>query len=185
MGQRQYTNDIEIKKIILNNNINFFNINTKNIIYKIKEIPWIQNVKIYKKWPNIINIYLTEYEPYVKWNNHFFLNIEGHIFTLSNKIKNEFPILYGPNNSHNEVLKMYKFMIQKLKIYNLDIKILKMTNRGSWIVKLTNNIELNIGTKNIKERFDKFISLYPILTNNIKKNIRYIDLRYKNGIAIS
>nr|BET44641.1 MAG: cell division protein FtsQ [Candidatus Aschnera chinzeii] len=187
-GKKHYSNDEYIKKTIskiLTTN-NFFKLNLTIIKQHIKLIPWIQKIKIHKYWPNILKIYLTEYEPYAKWNENSFINKNGDIFILP-KIYLEKTVnltFFGPLNSQLKILTMYHTMQNELKKYNFFIYSIRMSRRESWQLILTNTIELKIGTKDIKKRLNRFIKIYPILKKKNKKHIKYIDLRYTNGVAV-
>ncbi|MGP1871438.1 MAG: cell division protein FtsQ/DivIB [Arsenophonus sp.] len=187
-GKRYYTCDDNIRKAILSLGITgtFMTINLNAIKNQIKTIPWIRYVIVRKQWPDKLKIHLIEYKPYAKWNDIFFINIEGTIFnlpTLTN-VKDDFLLLYGPQGSQLKVLEMYHVMKQQLSPYNFNIKSVLMTKRHAWKLVLLNDICLNIGKQNIKERLNRFIELYPILEQVTDKYIKYIDLRYRSGVAV-
>ncbi|MGP1939031.1 MAG: cell division protein FtsQ/DivIB [Arsenophonus sp. ET-DL9-MAG3] len=188
IGKRYYTCDDDIKKaiLILGMPNRFMSIDISAIQNQIKIIPWIKKVIVRKEWPDKLKIHLVEYKPYAKWNDIFFINTEGSVFSLPTllKIKDNFLMLYGPKGSQQEVLKMYRVMQQQLTPYNFSIKSVSMTTRHSWQLVLTNDIRLNIGKQDIKKRLNRFVELYPLLKQVTNKYIEYIDLRYSNGVAV-
>ncbi|MGP1931175.1 MAG: cell division protein FtsQ/DivIB [Arsenophonus sp. ET-DL12-MAG3] len=187
-GKRYYTCDDNIKKAILTLGIpdKFMAIDVSMIQNQIKTIPWIEKVIVRKEWPNKLKIDLVEYKPYAKWNDTFFVDIKGTVFSLPIllKIKDDFLMLYGPQGSQKEVLEMYRIMQQQLVSYDFNIKSVSMTTRHSWQLVLDNDIRLNIGKQDIKERLNRFVKLYPLLKQVTNKYIGYIDLRYNSGAAV-
>ncbi|AMA65105.1 Cell division protein FtsQ [Candidatus Arsenophonus lipoptenae] len=187
-GERQYTQDDNIKKLISSLSIynTYMGIDINKIRHQIKNIPWIKQVSVRKLWPNELRIHIVEYKPYAKWNDNFFINEEGIIFSLPVviNINSNLPMLYGPKNSEQDVLKMYRIMNQQLSLYNFNIKSLSMTVLRSWQVILSNDMRLNIGKDNIKDRLNRFIVLYPLLQKVTDKRIGYIDLRYSSRAAV-
>lgn len=187
-GERRYTRDDNIREAILTLDTpsTFTAIDVNAIKNRIKALPWISQVTVRKRWPNELNIHLVEYKPYAKWNNTFYINTEGTIFSLPTllNVNGSFLMLYGPQDSQKKVLKMYRTMQQQLAPHNFSIKSVSMTTRSAWQLVLTNDIQLNIGKQDIKKRLNRFIKLYPLLKQVTDKRIRYIDLRYSSGAAV-
>ncbi|WMY94823.1 MAG: cell division protein FtsQ/DivIB [Arsenophonus sp.] len=187
-GERSYTSDLYIRKAILELGIpgTFMNIDINIIYNEIKKNSWIKQVTIRKKWPNELNIHVVEYQPYAKWNDTFFINEEGIIFNFPKLInsKKNFLMLYGPEGSQEEILKMYHIMQNQLSEHNFIIKSLSMSTRRAWQLVLVNDIKLNIGKQDIKERLNRFIKLYPLLKKVKNKRIGYVDLRYASDAAV-
>ncbi|WMY96608.1 MAG: cell division protein FtsQ/DivIB [Arsenophonus sp.] len=187
-GERNYTNDDHIRQAILELEIpgTFMNIDINIMHNKIKKISWIKKVIVRKKWPNELKIDLVEHQPYAKWNDIFFINEEGIIFNFPKLINSnkKFLMLYGPEGSQQEILKMYRIMQNQLLEHNFIIKSLSMSTRRAWQLVLVNDIKLNIGKKDIKKRLNRFIKLYPLLKKVKNKRIEYVDLRYASDAAV-
>ncbi|SPP32251.1 Cell division protein FtsQ [Arsenophonus endosymbiont of Aleurodicus floccissimus] len=187
-GERHYTRDDNVRKAILALGMpgTFMTIDVNAIQNQIKTIPWIRQVTVRKQWPDELKIHLAEYKPYAKWNDTFFINAEGSVFSLPALLnfKGNFLMLYGPQGSQQEVLEMYHVMQQQLASYNFSIKSVSMTDRRAWQLVLANDIRLNIGKQDIKERLNRFVELYPLLKQVTDKRIGYIDLRYGSGAAV-
>ncbi|WP_260081219.1 cell division protein FtsQ/DivIB, partial [Candidatus Palibaumannia cicadellinicola] len=50
-----------------------------------------------------------------------------------------------------------------------------------------NDLKLKLGNKDINQRLQRFIDIYPILLQHTckdNKHISYIDLRYQSGLAV-
>ncbi|MFS1563125.1 MAG: cell division protein FtsQ [Candidatus Arsenophonus phytopathogenicus] len=187
-GERHYTRDDNVRKAILALCMpgTFMTIDVNAIQNQIKTMPWIRQVTVRKQWPDELKIHLVEYKPYAKWNDTFFINAEGSVFSLPAllNVKGNFLMLYGPQGSQKEVLEMYRVMQQQLAPHNFSIKSVSMTARRAWQLVLANDIRLNIGKQDIKERLNRFVELYPLLKQVTDKRIGYIDLRYGSGAAV-
>ncbi|MGP1928377.1 MAG: cell division protein FtsQ [Arsenophonus sp. NC-WZS1-MAG3] len=187
-GERHYTRDDNIRKAILTLGMpgTFMTININAIQNQIKTMPWIRKVMVRKQWPDELKIHLVEYKPYAKWNDTFFINAEGTVFSLPAllNVKSNFLNLYGPQGSQQEILEMYRAIQQQLASYNFSIKSVSMSTRRAWQLVLTNDIRLNIGKQDIKKRLNRFVEIYPLLKQITDKRIGYIDLRYGSGAAV-
>ncbi|MDT9587492.1 MAG: cell division protein FtsQ/DivIB [Candidatus Arsenophonus melophagi] len=190
-GDRHYTHDDNIREAIilaLGMPSTFMAIDVNAIYNQIKTLPWIRQVTVRKQWPDKLKIHLVEFQPYAKWNDTLFLDIEGSVFSLpeSLNMQSNFLMLYGPEGSQHEVLDMYHVMQQQLTPHNFNfsIKLVSMTVGRAWQLVLTNDIRLNIGKQDIQERINRFIALYPLLQQVTDKHIEYIDLRYSSAAAV-
>ncbi|MFP3029004.1 MAG: cell division protein FtsQ [Arsenophonus sp.] len=187
-GERYYTRDDNVIKAILSLGMpgTFMTIDMNAIQNQIKTMPWVSQVMVRKQWPDELKIHLVEYKPYAKWNDTFFINEEGTVFSLPAllNVNGNFLMLYGPQGTQQEVLEMYRVIQQQLAPHNFSIKSVSMTARGAWQLVLANDIRLNIGKQDIKERLNCFLELYPLLKQVRNKRIGYIDLRYGSGAAV-
>lgn len=66
---------------------------------------------------------------------------------------------------------------------NMDIAELSLSERFAWQVQLKNGIELNLGRQEFIDRLQRFIDVYPLLTQQ-EKAVKYVDLRYDTGVAV-
>lgn len=164
-----------------------------NIIQKeIESLPWIQKVSIRKQWPDTLKIHIIEHMPVALWNVSQAINVKGVIFSISKIYRDSkegsLPILYGPSGSEQDIL-MYYYILNAILITSIKLQIqsIHMDVRCSWQLMLRNNMYIKLGRKNIIERLNYFVKIYPILLykiNESNKYIDYVDLRYATGFVV-
>lgn len=180
----------EIIKLILKNSKkeNFL---SKSLIFiknKIKELPLIQKISIRKKWPKKIFVNLVQFVPLAFFNNFLIdknANLLNNNYSSIHKIR--LPIIIGPEGEEKKHLKKYFFLIKKLKEINIKILILLIKDNKSLKILTQDNILLKLGYKHHNIRLNNLINVYPLLLKDMNKNkkkIKYIDLRYINGLAV-
>lgn len=153
---------------------------------EIKRFPWIKQVNVRRRWPDKLEIHLSDYVPVARWNDLYLLDHEGKIFSVPRERMSheKLLLLYGPEGTEQNTLAYYRAMSQLLQTYQFHLKMVAMSARHSWQLVLDNDIRLEIGRTDIMPRLKRFIELYPFLKNPPNQRINYIDLRYKNGAAV-
>ncbi len=192
IGHHDYTTNDNIQQAIQELGIlgTFMTQDVNVIQQKIMLLPWIKQVKVRKKWPDELKIYLVEYVPVACWNDFRKVDVNGISFSEPEEwvTKEILPMLYGPEGSENDVLHGYHIMSNILSSSKYTLKIVAMSARHAWQLTLNNNIRLELGRNDPTSRLQRFIELDPLLQQQGKaesKHIMYIDLRYESGASIS
>ncbi len=86
--------------------------------------------------------------------------------------------------SQKEVLKEFAVFKNTLAAHNLKLKSLSMTARHAWQIILDNDVRIELGKKDVSERLNRFLELYPLLQQTTDKRVDYVDLRYTSGAAV-
>lgn len=164
----------------------YFAQDVQQISEKLLTISWIKDVIVRKIYPDRLNITLFEHRPVAIWNEQKLLSAEGDIFTLP---KERFdpkglPILFGPDSQANEVLQAWYKIQKDLASRQLVLKSITTDVRGAWTIRLDNGIELRLGRGDWLPKIDRFVSIFPEIDVPEGKRLAYVDLRYKNGVAI-
>ncbi|KEY91129.1 cell division protein [Candidatus Photodesmus blepharus] len=150
----------------------------------LSSIPWVSHVSIRKQWPDTIKIFLSEYNAVAIWNEDRFLNEKGDVFKADvGKLKGDRVKLYGPLNSHQEVLAVWNNVSPVFQELGLNIASLILNERRAWQIILDNGIYLKFGKRSLNERIERFSTLYKNLGSNAEQ-VDYIDLRYDTGAAV-
>ncbi|EKT64927.1 cell division protein FtsQ [Providencia burhodogranariea] len=187
-GERHYTKNDDVRKAILSLGQpgTFMTVDVNAIQNQISSMPWIRQVTVRKQWPDELKIHLVEYVPYARWNDQNMVDGEGRVFSLpaSEDNKGDYPLLYGPQGSQKEVLKEYVAFRKVLADHNLKLKSVSMTARHAWQLILDNDIRIELGKKDVLERLNRFLELYPLLQQTTDKRVDYVDLRYTSGAAV-
>lgn len=194
-GNRNYTTNDDVHRIIKNlDTLRMLITQYIDVLQRrIECLPWVRRVSIRIQWPDILKINVIEHIPVAFWNDLQIITVTGDIFNISKKFQGIHniivPELYGPQGSAKEILRYYYIFDEILKqSINVQIKSLEMDMRCSWQMMLKNNMYIKLGRKNIIERLNYFIKIYPILLHKINENnnryIDYIDLRYTAGFVI-
>ncbi len=178
--------DVLTKKILQQLDGSFFTLDVAKLQNKIEEDPWVYGVSIRKEWPQKIHVFVVEQDVFAVWNNDLLLNKFGDVFYADGKtIDKQLPRLYGPEGNEQDVLKGYVQMQHLLELHKFNISELVLSERYAWQIWLERGVHLNLGRTDKMNRVQRFVDLYPLLTEYGDKDIARIDLRYDIGLAVS
>jgi len=137
------------------NETNIFKITENNIKRKLKESAYVENIKIKRKLPNVLEIYVEEREPeyQIEYNNSYiYINNQGYILEINEEkkdiieiigfdtIKNEINI--GQRLNMNDLIKLDNILkiVNKCKYNDIEDKItsIDVTDSSNYILNLEN-----------------------------------------------
>jgi len=189
-GQFGYLSKKEIIKFILslqkpNDFLSKYDTFIQN---KLKNLPFVKKVIVRRKWPNTLIIYIINIIPIAYWNDKYVLDKLGTMYDIPKKIDiKNIPHFYGPKDSQTKILNNYIIIRNILTENNISLKSIIVTLHNSWELIINENLKIALGSINNISRLKKLMHIWKILKceeNVKKKKIKYIDLRYKLGIAI-
>jgi len=163
----------------------FFTLRVDRIRQTLLLMPWIKEVTVRRIWPDTLVLKVEEQTPVARWGDQALVNEDSELFfPNSASIPTNLPLLFGPEEQVDVVLNQFLAMNTALKPLDIQLVRLTLSNRRAWDGVLENNIALRLGRDAIKERLQRFLVLYPQITQHESQNIGYMDLRYTNGIAV-
>lgn len=169
----------EVIDFVLNKNL--FLINKKQIKDLFSRSIWVERIEIKKKFPNQLNILITEYFPiayFVKNNEMFIINNNFKSSVISNNINTS--NLLKIENTDKEI--EYKRLLQELKKHTdlyASLEEVRFIYKDRWDLKLNNGTLIKLGTYSLEEQLNN------IKIVSKKNNLKLIDLRTKDRVIIS
>jgi len=158
-----FINKFEIKKVLETNNL-------------------IEEFRIFKRYPSILEIEIVETKFLAKTNKDekiYFVGSNGKLIETTNKKKN-LPFIFGDFNTDN-------FLDLKKIIDNSNLNFTEINNlyffpSGRWDIEILSGILIRLPNKKIKETLDLSLDL---IDNKKFSNIKIIDVRQKNQVIIN
>ena len=164
----------------------FFTLDVDRLRDKIEENPWVYAASIRKEWPRKIHIFVVEQDVLAVWNNDLLLNKFGDVFYADGiEVEASLPRLFGPEGNEKDVLKGYMQMQHLLELHKFNISEVVLSERYAWQLWLETGIHLNLGRSDKMKRVQRFVDLFPLLSEYGDKDIARIDLRYDIGLAVA
>lgn len=163
----------------------FFSANLSLIRENIVALPWIDQASVARRWPDRLEITVTEQIPAACWGEHGLLNTRGELFvTDARHIPAELPRLSGPPERSAEVAKRYLAVRDALIPLGLDLRRVHLDPRGAWEMTLNNGVNVRLGRRDVDARADLFISVVANVISSRETDISFVDMRYSNGFTI-
>ncbi len=152
---------------------------------ELRKVPWIEDVSVRRLLPGTLLIAVTEHEPVARWGRGQLLGRDGSVFEP--RTTAEFaalPSLVGPAEMQRELHAVYERYAPWFRKLRLQVAEIELDQRRSWRVTLTDGVVVELGRRQLAQRLQRFASLYtgPLLQE--WENVRRVDLRYTNGVAV-
>jgi len=145
---------------------------------------WVEKVTLNRRWPDTLVVKIAEQKPIARWGDGF-LNQRGEIIRVDEAGKlSGLPWLQGSEADAPEILQQYQDLSQLLRSRGLDIIELKCDNKKSWRLTIKNHVEIALGRDQVMEKMRRFVTLYDTHLRNVWMDVKAIDLRYSNGVAV-
>jgi cell division protein FtsQ len=93
--------------------------------------------------------------------------------------------LAGPSGSSEEVLAYYQRLLPHFAGLSLSLSQLRLEPRGAWRLQLSSGAWVMLGRRQHGERLARLSASWQRELANVSDHIRYIDLRYPNGVAVA
>ncbi|KES16581.1 FtsQ-type POTRA domain-containing protein [Gilliamella apicola] len=204
-GEHIFTTEDDLREAILGLGLpnTYVGQDVVDIQQEIMRFPWVKQASVRKQWPDRLIVYVEDYKPAYYWNDLFFLDEEGNVFSVpSDRITDlKLSRLYGPEGKAKSVLENYsklENLSKKLANNQLALQInatisdernslqLMVTRCIAGVCDENQEIKLVLGNKHIEERYEQFIKLFPEIQSRtpVDERITVADLRYENGISV-
>ena len=162
---------------------NFFTVDIERMRQTLEKLPWVRSVSIRREFPSRLAVRLEEHQVLAHWNNKALVNQQGEIFTAS--VEQALPSFTGQDGASAEVTQHYAEFNRQLAALNLQVAQIDLSPRHAWQLRLSNGMVLELGHEDMQQRLAKFVAVYPNSLASIQGQVKYVDLRYRNGFAVS
>lgn len=147
--------------------------------------PWIEHAALARRWPDALEVRITEQQPIARWGTEGFLNQRGELVRVGNiDALEDLPLLQGNAADAGKIMQQYQDLSQLLRSRGLEVIELKCDNKKSWRLMLKGNVEVAIGRDQVMEKMRRFIMVYDQHLNEVWQDVIAIDVRYTNGVAV-
>jgi cell division protein FtsQ len=148
-------------------------------------LPWVDTASVQRSWPRGLSVTVVEQVAAARWGESGLLNTRGELFaSAATHIPPELARLSGPEGSQALVAARYLAAQGRLVEAGLHLTALRLDERGAWELDLANGITVRLGSRQIDERFERFMITAIKLIGQRADDIAYVDMRYSNGFAI-
>lgn len=170
----------------------------KHLQNQLQARPWVARAAVRRKWPGVLYVNLQEHVPVARWNDSALLTSQGLVFEPEQlPVMQGAPLLKGVDASAKEVLQQFATLQAELARLNFKVVALEKSERGAWSVQLVSGealaeagstppalLEVALGKHQLTERLARFESLYHAVLKARLNEIKRVDLRYTNGVAV-
>lgn len=186
-GRLQHVSDVELLAAVKPYlGIPLWQVDVESVSQDLVQMSWLKDVQINKRWPDVVTVRVTEYQPMAQWGNEQLLDVSGVVFDRpENAEVSGMPWLYSPDEqAGRDLWRSYVRVNEQLAGLNLPVERLWVDERGAWHLRFVNRLELRLGRHERDQRLTRFTQLVPGALGERLAEAAYVDLRYGNGFAV-
>lgn len=174
----------------------FFAVDLEGARTAVARLPWVESADVRKRWPDVLEVRVTEHRPFARWGDDRLLSQQGRLFPAKGvQVPPGLPRLGGAESRVPEVVALYNESRELFTPIGFDVDVLQIDARGSWSLVLHSRArsgelaaagsEVIVGRSEARARLKRFVRLMPQLLAQQEKVLTRADLRYTNGFALS
>lgn len=164
----------------------FFAVRLDEARAAVARLPWVEQAEVSKRWPDVLEVRVSEHRPYARWGDERLLSQQGRVFPAADvDVPQGLPLLHGPDGRVEDVVELYQEASSLFAPAGYGVRALLLDNRGSWAMVLSNGTEVVIGSHQARIRMARFARLLPQLLQQKQLPLARADLRYTNGFALT
>ena len=204
-GELINTHPSQVQKAIAQviSSSNILRVDVSKAVAAAQALPWVENAKINRRWPDTLEVRVNERVISARWNVDSWLDQTGFAVTLPDYSDESLPKLRGADGSEKEVLKKYRLFEKIVVKYGLTVMELSRSERGSWNVHLQainsgaqetaladdqgtdrESFKVILGRNDPANRVERFGRLYSERFHTVADQISVVDMRYPDGVSV-
>lgn len=168
---------------------NFFAIDLQGLESALRDIPWVSDVSVSRRWPDTLQVSVKEDHLIASWNKTSWVTSEAAIVLIPNLSMRSLPRWFGPDGTQALVQLKYHQFSNLLGDAGMKLKQLTYSERGAWQLIAENDerreqVNIRLGRRDMEDRLFRFTRAYGQTLGKLEQRIISVDLRYPNGFAV-
>lgn len=162
----------------------FFAVDLAAVRAAVEQLPWVATAEVRKRWPDLLEIRLTERVAVAVWGDRRLVDAHGELFAVPGEAAPAgLPRLSGTDARAAEVLAFYDVVRRRFAGSGLALAGVALSERGSWTLELVTGARVVVGREAPHERIARFVEALPRIAEDPAALLVSADLRYANGFA--
>ena len=163
----------------------FFSCDMQKLRTAVLGIPWVEDVSIWRVWPDKLSMLVTEQVPLARWGEDALISVRSRIFQPASLGEYDGLVkLSGPAGSEDRVVVFFQAIVPAARARDLSIREVQLDERRHWWVRFADGLTLSLGREDIENRLAQFFRVYPKLIADPRRRPERIDMRYAHGFAV-
>jgi cell division protein FtsQ len=185
-GDFKYASRVDVSELVTDSlEGGFISTDLDFIRTQLEANTWIESAKVSRQWPDGLVVVVQEEVPIARWNQGGFLNRSGEVLQVKDsRGLDTLPQLTGPMGEEQRVMEQYRHAAQILSPAGLKTIEFHLDERNAWHLEVSHGLKVAVGQGDVTERLQRFIEVYKAVLQNRESEVKSIDARYPNGVAV-
>ena len=163
----------------------FFAVDPQRVRAAVAALPWVDRVEVRKRWPDRLEVRVSELKPYAHWGDARLVTADGRLFDAPAGLGKTLPRFEAGDSRAADLIAFHREARPLLVRAGSDTASLRLSARGGWSLVTAEGVEVEIGRHDPLPRLARFIRLMPELRRSASgRALARADLRYTNGFAL-
>lgn len=162
----------------------FFAVDLDGVRRSVAGLDWVEHVDVRKRWPDRLEVALTEHNAVARWADGRMLSDQGRLFAGSAAAGADLPLFEGPEERAGELMAFHGLARPVFLPLGLKVEVVRLSARGSWSLVLDDGTQIEAGRGDPQARLARFARVLPQLRRDETRRLVRADLRYTNGFAV-
>jgi len=148
-------------------------------------LPWVKQIQVRRVWPDTLHLVVEEHKAVARWNDDGLVNTSGAVFFPAQAtLPNGLVQLNGPAGTSELMARRLVEIQRQVGSLALRVTAISMDKRRAWQVDFKGGLHLKLGRADGDLRLSRFITVYGSSLNTYSEQIKEVDMRYTNGLAV-
>lgn len=168
--------------------VNFFTANLQNFRDKALQLSWVDEVSVMRDWQKGIVITVLPKKAVAHFGSEHLIDAKANVFVPANEselLQNHLANLHGAKDKAPIIMQKMEQVNEIFAPLNQKVQDIILTPRMTWIIGFDNGLKVIVDNEDMSR---KLLNLTNVLSHQLqdrRDDIQSVDLRYKNGFAIS
>jgi len=168
---------------------NFFAIDLQKLEATLRDIDWVSDVSVSRRWPDTLQINVKEQRLIAAWNKAAWVTSDATVVELPGVEMPGLPRWSGPEGTQVLVQLRSQQFSSLLADVGMQLRQLSYSQRGAWQITASNflrneQVSIRLGRRDMQDRLYRFARAYGQTLGKLEKRLISVDLRYPNGFAV-
>jgi cell division protein FtsQ len=161
----------------------FFTLDIDRLQHEFQRIPWVKSVAVLREFPDTIVVNIDEYDVIARFGSDGLIAGDGKVFDGADD-STTLPTFVAQQQQIGQLLDDYRSLKPLLAQKNLTLTKLELNGGGITKIIFSNNMQVVICNVDISDSL-KTLARYWDKLYTINPNLSYINMCYKNAVAIN
>lgn len=168
---------------------NFFAIDLQKMETALRQIDWVSNVSVSRRWPDTLQVSVKEERLIAAWNKKKWVTSDAAVVEIPNLKMKGLPRWSGPEGTQALVQLRYHQFSNLLADVGMQLDQITYSQRGAWQLIAHNSsrneaVKIRLGRRDMTDRLYRFARAYGQTLDKLEQRLDSVDLRYPNGFAV-
>ncbi len=163
----------------------FLYVHMEQLEQELEKLAWVHQASVKRYWPDTLSVNVLQHTPIARWGDMGLMNTYGDLFFPNNiGPYQSLPMLYGEEVRAKELARTFENSMQQLKPLGLQLRGMFEDERQSKHLVLSDGLVVSIGDGDVSKKIKRFIAAYEQYLAEDLNEVKKVDLRYTNGLAV-